>query len=429
MILKMVSPSREFQVFVKPVGAICNLDCYYCYYLEKEQIYPSGNALRMSDEILENYIIQHIDASTDEIINFSWHGGEPTIFGLESFRKIVRLQRKHQPSGKVIANGIQTNGTLLDEEWCDFFATENFMVGISLDGPEEFHNRYRLTKDKRHSFEQTIRGYHLLQQYHVPTEILCVVNASNVQQPLQVYRFFKQLNARNITFLPLVERQPGMGNGVSPESVPPNAFGDFLCAIFDEWVEMDIGEIKIQIVEEATRTAFNQEHTLCIFKKVCGGVPVVEHNGDFYSCDHYVNAEHHLGNIKDRSLAGFLDSPEQRAFGQAKLDSLPQYCRRCEVLGMCNGECPKNRFIKTPDGEDGLNYLCQGYRKFFNHCRPFVEAVSGQWQEQLSGDQALNSQSPTIQSEHKTGSPSTGRNDPCPCGSGKKYKNCCLRVI
>ncbi len=413
---EIVNSSREFQVFVKPVGAICNLDCVYCYYLEKEFIYPSLKTLRMSDEVLEKYIAQQIEATTGSVIHFAWHGGEPTLFGLDAFRKIVRLQRRYKPADKEIINGIQTNGTLLDEAWCEFFAAEHFVIGISIDGPEEIHNRYRLTKDKRSSFKPTMRGFNLLQQYQVPTEILCVVNDYNVQQPLSVYRFFKQLNARYITFLPLVEQQTDMEKGVTPETVPSGAFGDFLCTIFDEWRNYDIGKVKIQIIEEATRTAFDQDHTLCIFKKRCGGVPVVEHNGDFYSCDHYVDSDHLLGNIMDRSLAEFLDSPEQKAFGQAKLDTLPQYCRQCEVLDMCNGECPKNRFIRAPDGEEGLNYLCESYKKFFTHCMPFVNEVAAQWKRQVAEQQRAGHQPIRI-----------GRNDPCPCGSGKKYKNCCMR--
>jgi len=413
---KTTPPSREFQVFAKPVGAICNLACVYCYYLEKEKIYPAGKTLRMNDEVLEEYVVQQIEATTDPVIFFSWHGGEPTLFGLDSFRTIVHFQRKHKPPDKEIVNGIQTNGTLLNEAWCEFFAAEHFIVGISIDGPEEIHNRYRLTKDKRPTFKQTIRGYDLLQKYRVHTEILCVVNDCNVKDPLAVYHFFKQLNARYITFLPLVEQHPDFEIGVTPETVPACAFGDFLCTIFDEWESRDIGKIKIQIIEEATRTAFNQEHTLCIFKKRCGGVPVVEHNGDFYSCDHFVDPDHLLGNIRDRSLAEFLDSPEQKAFGQAKLDTLPRYCRHCEVLDMCNGECPKNRFIRTPDGEAGLNYLCEGYKKFFTHCQPFVNEVAAQWQRQLDEQQRSVQQPNPV-----------GRNDPCPCGSGKKYKNCCMR--
>lgn len=413
---KKTHTSREFQVFAKPVGAVCNMDCVYCYYLEKEYVYSSRKSFRMSDEVLEKYIAQQIEATTDTVILFAWHGGEPTLYGLDSFRKIVQIQRKYKPPGKEIINGIQTNGSLLNEAWCEFFAAEHFIIGISIDGPEEMHNRYRLTKDRRSTFRQTMRGYELLKQYQVTTEILCVVNASNVRQPLPVYRFFKTLDARYITFLPMVMRQPGAESGVTPETVPSVEFGDFLCSVFDEWISRDIGKIKIQIIEEATRTAFNQEHTLCIFKKRCGGVPVVEHNGDFYSCDHYVDPDHLLGNIMNRSLSELLDSPEQNAFGQAKLDTLPQFCRQCEVRDMCNGECPKNRFILTPDGEKGLNYLCEGYKKFFSHCRPFVNEVAAEWQRQLDEQQLDGHQSMRV-----------GRNDPCPCGSGKKYKNCCMR--
>lgn len=414
-------PSREFQVFVKPVGAICNLNCHYCYYLDKEQIYDRTNQLKMSESMLEDYIIQHIKASTEEFISFSWHGGEPTIYGIDLFRRVVELQRKNQLSDRVIVNGIQTNGTLLNEEWCEFLAEEDFLIGISIDGPEEFHDQFRLTKDRKSSFAQTIHGYHLLQKFKIPTEILCVVNTYNAKHPLEIYRFFKTLGAKFITFLPLVEKCPGTEDGVSPESVRPKEFGNFLCAIFDEWIEKDIGEVKIQLFEEATRVAFHQGHTLCIFKKVCGGVPVVEHNGDFYCCDHYVDPDHHLGNIKDRSLTDFLDSPEQMAFGQAKLTTLPEYCRQCEVLDMCNGECPKNRIILTPDGEKGLNYLCEGYKKFFTHCRPFVNEVAMQWQKQFTNQQEIKNKT-----EPSPLRSVIGRNDLCPCGSGRKYKNCCM---
>jgi len=373
---------REFQVFVKPVGAICNLSCRYCYYLEKKNLYPSANRILMNDDLLEVYIIQHIDASTEQIINFSWHGGEPLLAGIDFYRKVVQLQGKHQPSGSTILNGIQTNGTLLDDKWCRFLADEGFIVGISIDGPEELHNIYRRSRDDNNTFLEVIRGYKLLLKYGVLPEILCVVNADNVKYPLVIYNFFKQLGAKYITFLPLVDPQSDSPSGVSSISVPSKGFGLFLSQIFDEWVQKDIGEIKVQIFEEAARTAFNQEHTLCIFKKNCGGVPVVEHSGDFYSCDHYVDSDHLLGNIKVQSLSCYLDSERQKAFGLAKSITLPQYCIDCEVRPMCNGECPKNRIITTPDGEVGLNYLCPGYKHFFNHCRPFVEAISAAWKNQ-----------------------------------------------
>ena len=378
----MVKASREFQVFVKPIGSICNLDCHYCYYLKKEHLYPEGESFRMPDDILEAYIAQHIDASPETVIRFSWHGGEPTVLGLDYFRRIVALQRKYQPPDRRIANGIQTNGTLLDEDWCRFLATEGFAVGLSLDGPPEMHDRHRVTKDGKPTHEQTMRGYKLLQEHGVYTEVLCVVNAHNVRFPLQVYRFFKQINAQYITFLPMVEPQPDAKGGVCHISVPAEAWGTFLCTIFDEWRDRDIGKVKVQIFEEATRTAFNQEHSLCIFRPTCGDIPVIEHNGDFYSCDHYVDVQHRLGNIEDTPLVELLESPAQREFGRAKLETLPRYCLECEVRAMCNGGCPKNRFINTQDGEPGLNYLCEGYRRFFNHCRPFVSEVAALWRRQ-----------------------------------------------
>ncbi|KPL13210.1 MAG: hypothetical protein AMS26_15345 [Bacteroides sp. SM23_62] len=375
--------SREFQVFVKPVGARCNLDCQYCYYLEKDALYPFSKLVLMSEKVLERYIIRHLEAATEQIIGFSWHGGEPTLAGIGFFRKAVEIQKRHQPSGTTIINGIQTNGTLLNEEWCDFLAKEKFVVGISMDGPSDMHDRFRLSKDQGSTFSRVLRGYRMLQKYRIFTEILCVVNAYNVNFPLDVYRFFKELGVHFLTFLPLVELLPGTVSTVSERSVPAGNFGVFLNTIFDEWAEKDIGTVKIQIFEEAARTAFGQDHTLCIFKKTCGGVPVIEHNGDFYSCDHYVDAAHKLGNISRNTLAQLLDHPEQKSFGQAKKETLPRYCRECEVLDMCNGECPKNRFITAPSGEAGLNYLCEGYKQFFKHCRPFVDAVSAQWNNQL----------------------------------------------
>jgi len=395
--------SRDFQVFAKPVGSICNLGCRYCYYLKKESLYPEEESFCMPDVILEEYIVQHIEASAEPIIRFSWHGGEPTILGLDYFRKIIAIQRKYQPSSQRIVNGMQTNGTLLDEDWCRFLADEGFFVGLSLDGPQEMHDRHRLTKGGRPTFDQTIRGYELLRQHQVSTDILCVVNADNVRYSSEVYRFFKQIKASYVSFLPMVNPQPETRSGVNALTVPADAWGDFLCTIFDEWKSQDIGQIKIQIFEEAARTAFGQEHSLCIFRPVCGDIPVVEHNGDFYSCDHFVDEKHHLGNIIETPFIELLESPAQRAFGKAKLDSLPRYCRECEVKAMCNGECPKNRFVQTPDGEGGLNYLCTGYKRFFTLCQPFVDEVAAEWRRQKPG-----------------------RNDPCPCGSGLKYKKCCM---
>jgi uncharacterized protein len=379
----MIDGLREFQIFVKPVGPACNLNCRYCYYLGKKALYPGERHFLMDDDILEKFIIQHIEASDDTIINFSWHGGEPLLAGIGFYKKVIKFQNRNRPSDSDIVNGIQTNGTLLDDEWCRFFADEGFKIGISIDGTGKLHNKFRRSKDDNETFNDVVRGYKLLQKYGVLPEILCVVNSDNVNHPLTIYNFFKQLGAKYITFLPLVEPQNDSPSGASNISVPSRAFGVFLSKIFDEWVEKDIGNMKIQIFEEAARTAFNQEHTLCIFKENCGGVPVVEHTGDFYSCDHYVDNDHLLGNLNDHSLTYFLDSERQKAFGQAKSHTLPVYCTECEVKAMCNGECPKNRFVLSPDGEPGLNYLCSGYKYFFNHCRPFVDAISQAWRNQI----------------------------------------------
>jgi uncharacterized protein len=416
----MAEASREFQVFAKPGGSVCNLECRYCYYLKKKDLYQNGTSFRMSGDILEKYIVQHIDASDASVINFSWHGGEPTVLGLDYFRKIVELQRKHQPPGRQIRNGIQTNGTLLDEDWCRFLAEEGFGVGFSVDGPQELHDLYRINKKQGPTHEQVMRGYALLQKHRIPLDILCVVHDQNVRHPIEVYRFFKHIGACYLGFLPLVEFQPD-GHGVSKRTVEAEAFGDFLCTIFDEWLSHDIGRVKVQIFEEAIGTAFGQDHALCIFRKTCGDIPVIEHNGDFFSCDHFVDAEHHLGNIRETSLVELLESPSQRAFGQAKLDELPLFCKDCEVLGMCNGGCPKDRFLRTPNGEEGLNYLCAGYKRFFTYCRPFIAELSALWRQQHFEGRRLPAPGEAISLSAKT-----GRNDPCPCGSGRKYKKCCM---
>jgi uncharacterized protein len=335
-------------------------------------------------DLLEEYIAQHIAASPDEIIRFSWHGGEPTIPGVDYYRQAVDIQRRLRPVGRTIANGIQTNGTLLDDNWGRFLAGEGFAVGLSLDGPRDIHDQYRLRRDESSAFSETMRGYEILRRHGVPVDILCVVGPHNVRRPAEVYGFFKAIGASYASFLPLVERLSGEPGGVSPESVQPDAWGDFLCAILDEWLAGDIGRIKVQVIEEAARTAFGQEHSLCIFRPVCGDIPVLERNGDLYSCDHYVDPAHLLGNIRETPLAALLESPAQRAFGQAKLARLPRVCLDCDVRDMCNGECPKNRFALAPDGEPGLNYLCPGYKKFFRSVRPFVAEVATAWRRQQS---------------------------------------------
>jgi len=417
----MAKASRPYQIFAKPIGSVCNLSCAYCYYLKKQDLYPDEISFRMPDDILEEYILQHIETCPDPVIPFAWHGGEPTLLGLDYFHKIVELQRKHQPSHPRIINGIQTNGTLLDEEWCRFLAANRFGVGISLDGLQEMHDSHRLTKGGKPTHTQALRGYELLRKHRIPCDVLCVVHAQNVHHPREVYRFFKQLKATHIGFLPLVEPQLEIDGAVSSRTVPPEAFGAFLCTIFDEWMSQDVGEIDIQIFEEAARTALGQEHTLCIFKKTCGDVPVIEHNGDFFACDHFVDREHHLGNIRETRLVDLIESPTLRTFGQLKRDSLPRYCLECDVLNLCNGGCPKDRILRTPDGEAGLNYLCAGYKSFFAHCRPFLAELSS-----LRHRETQEGQMPPRPAPRPQAPPRIGRNDPCPCGSGKKYKKCCM---
>jgi len=416
--------SSDFQVFIKPVGALCNLACDYCYYLPKESLYPKIQPHRMPEDLLEAIIIRQIAATPDSTVNFFWHGGEPTLLGLDSFHRIVELERKHQRPGMTITNGIQTNGVLIDEDWCRFFAAEGFSVGISIDGPQALHDAYRLTKDRKSTHRQVMQGYRLLRRHGVPVDILCVVHDRNVREPAAVYRFFKEIKAQYISFIPLVEPEPGTPNGLSPRTVPADAFGSFLCTIFDEWVRQDIGRIVVQIFEEAARPFYGQDHSLCIFRETCGDVPVIEHNGDFYACDHFVTPAFRLGNIRKTPLAALLDDPRQKAFGRDKREKLPQDCHLCDVLSMCHGGCPKDRIIATPEGTSGHNYLCAGYKRFFQYCRPYLFdlaalRMTGQPPERLMEH---------MQNEDLKDRPQVGRNDPCPCGSGRKHKKCCMKV-
>jgi uncharacterized protein len=376
---------NSFQVFVKPAGAACNLACDYCYYLDRGPEAGVDAPGRMPHDLLESYIHQHITACPDDIVRFSWHGGEPTVLGVDYFRQIAEIERRFAPPGRLIANGIQTNGTLLDEEWGRFLAATGFSVGLSLDGPREIHDLRRRARDGRPSFDAALRGWEVLRRHGVPADILCVVGAHNAGRPAEVYRFFREIGVSFVTFLPLVEPPAAPQGAAGTGSVSPTAWGDFLCTVFDEWVAHDIGRLKVQIIEEAARTAFGQEHSLCLFRPVCGAVPVLERSGDLFSCDHYVDAAHLLGNIAETDLSSLIESPVQLAFGRAKYDTLPRVCRACGVLDMCHGECPRNRFALTPEGEPGLNYLCAGYRTFFNRVRPFVDAVADAWRGRPPG--------------------------------------------
>ena len=419
----METAAREFQIMVKTVGAICNLDCHYCYYLKKENLYPKGSVFRMNDELLENYISQHIQATPKEIVSFSWHGGEPTLIGLDYFRKAVALQKKHLPPNKKLINGIQTNGLLIDDAWCEFLAQENFYIGLSLDGPKDLHDRYRVTKGQKPTHKQVVQAFQLLRRHKVHVDLLCVVHDVNVKHPTAVYRHLKEIGGEYLQFLPLVERAEDAERSLVSRSVPAAAYGEFLCTIFDEWIRNDVGKIFIQLFDESVRPFLGMDHALCIYRETCGDVPVVEHNGDFYSCDHYVLPEYKIGNINEQHLGDLVEHSAQRDFGMRKWTSLPRFCRECEVLGMCNGGCPKDRFIKTPDGEEGLNYLCAGLKRFFTHSRPYFQKFA----TLVDAGEPTEKLMEVVRTEDaKRTDQQVGRNDPCPCGSGKKYKRCCL---
>lgn len=406
----MVNVPREFQVFAKPAGAVCNINCCYCYYRDKSTLYPHA-ASRMTEDLLERYLIQHFEAASGPEVNFSWHGGEPTTRGLDFFRKATELQRRHKPAGWSVRNGIQTNGLLLDENWCRFLAAEGFTVGLSVDGPAELHDHYRVTRSGEPTHKQVMRAFDLLRKWEIQTDILCVVHNLNVCSPLTVYRFFREIGCRYLGFLPAVERSTETRSGVSTHTPSAAEYGMFLCKIFDEWIGRDVGRIMIQFFEEASRPLLGLEHSLCVFRETCGQIPVLEHNGDLFPCDHYVDADHRIGNILETPLSQLMEGDLQRNFGEAKRDALPRYCRECEVLAMCNGHCPKYRFIQTPDGEPGLNYLCAGLKRFLLHSRAPLANLTARQKESP----------PRL----RPATTKAGRNDPCPCGSGRKYKKCC----
>jgi uncharacterized protein len=363
-----------FHLLAKPTGAICNLDCHYCFFLSKEQLYP-GSKFRMTDELLETYIQQLLESHQTPEVTIAWQGGEPTLMGLEFFQRSIALVEKHKKSGQQVTHTLQTNGTRLDDAWGQFFRQHNFLIGLSVDGPQYLHDTYRVDKRGRGSFEQVMLGWEILKQHQVDFNILCTVNAANGDRPLEVYRFFRdELGAEFIQFIPIIERVNAdgstliqQGKQVTERSVKPEQFGQFLSGVFDEWVRRDVGKIFIQHFDAALANWVGVQPGVCIFSKTCGNALALEHNGDLYSCDHFVEPDYKLGNIQETPMLELIASDRQRQFGRAKFEALPKYCRDCEVRFACNGGCPKNRFIETPDGEAGLNYLCAGYKAFFTH--------------------------------------------------------------
>lgn len=426
---------EAFHVMAKPIGPICNLDCKYCFYLEKENLYQTSN-FEMPFSVLEEFIKQKIESHETPSVNFAWQGGEPTLLGIDYFRKVAELQRKYA-GGKKIENTFQTNGVLLDDEWCEFFAENGFLIGLSIDGPKELHDKYRVNKGDKPTFDQVMRGINYLKKHKVDFNTLTVVHNDNSRYPLEIYNFLKEIGSGFMQFIPIVERvakgnDPSGLSLVSPDykgdavvtdwSVRPETYGDFLIKIFDEWVRNDVGNIFVQIFDVTLESWYGKEPSLCVFRETCGDAMAIEHNGDLYSCDHYVYPENKLGNIMNEHISTLVNSGQQIKFGNDKRDKLPQYCLDCEVKFACNGECPKHRFIKTPDGEDGLNYLCAGYKKFFNHIDPYMRIMAEELRNRRAPAHVMN-----WARERDKGFPSfnISRNDPCPCGSGKKYKNCC----
>jgi uncharacterized protein len=433
---------RGFHVLAKPIGPICNLDCTYCFYLEKQRLYPEERQWRMSDEVLEEFIRQYIQEQAGPEIHFAWQGGEPTLLGVEFFRRVVQLQQEHA-GGKTISNALQTNGTLLDDAWCAFLAERKFLVGLSVDGPRELHEKYRVDKARKAAFAAVLRGLELLKKHQVDFNTLTMVNRANSQRPVEVYRFLKEIGSQFLQFIPLVERpaspparalgldfaeppDPGQPvaslSPVTDESVQAEQYGQFLCAIFDQWVRKDVGRVFVQLFDVALGNWMGLGSSLCVFAEKCGAALALEHNGDIYSCDHYVYPQYRLGNLLNQSLGAMVASDRQRKFGADKLDSLPAYCRKCEVRFACNGECPKHRFTRTPEGEEGLNYLCPTYKRFFTHIDPYMRVMA----RLLRSNQPAAGIMQILREEELGRKPaSVGRNDPCPCGSGHKFKKCC----
>jgi uncharacterized protein len=384
---------RAYHVMIKPVGAICNIDCTYCFYLHKKELLGSSSKFQITDDILDTHIRQYIEGQDAEEVVFTWQGGEPTLLGLEFYEKVVELQRKHKKAGQRIHNDLQTNGTLLNDEWGAFLKRNKFLVGLSIDGPEELHDEFRIGKDGRPTFAKVLAAVRLLHRHGVSFNSLCVINRINAKRPLDVYRFLKnEVRPREMQFIPCVEpkdfrnvapqkwapvtlpvfgssaARPGLPDSVVTDwSVDPDDWGNFLCKVWDEWYRRDIGKVFVDLFETAVAQWMGKESQLCIYHEFCGKGVALEHDGSVYCCDHYVYPEYKLGNITQTSSSRLVFSEEQKQFGFTKFNTLPQHCRKCGYLFACNGECPKNRILRTPEGEAGLNFLCSGLQRFWRH--------------------------------------------------------------
>ncbi|MBM3827277.1 MAG: anaerobic sulfatase maturase [Actinobacteria bacterium] len=423
---------HPFHLLAKPTGAVCNLDCTYCFFLSKDTLYP-GDRLRMGADTLRAYLTQMIAAQPDGPVNVAWQGGEPTLMGLDFYREALSIVTEVARPGQTIEHTMQTNGTLLDESWADFLAEHHVLVGLSIDGRPDDHDRFRVWKDGRGSHGDVLRAWDLLRRHGVECNVLCSLSAANVRHPLETYRYLRdELGARHIQFIPIVERattanievaEGGWGTGrgkrrilytqnghlVTSRSITGDQYGEFLCAVFDEWVSHDVGEVFVQLFDVTLGAHFDQ-HSLCVHSPTCGSALALEHNGDLYSCDHFVEPDHLLGNIHDSPMADLVASPQQVAFGRHKLDSLPRMCLECEVRFACHGGCPKDRFATTPDGEPGLNHLCNGYKTFFTHCDAAMRTMADLIRRGRYADEIMRPSSTSLRTS-PTG-PGERRGDP-----------------
>ena len=377
--------AKPLYVMLKPAGAHCNLACKYCYYLEKNNLYQNSHRHLMTDEMLEQFTREYIEAQTMPQVLFTWHGGEPLMRSIDFYKKALALQKKYA-HGKQIDNVIQTNGTLLTDEWCEFFAKNHWLVGISIDGPQEYHDHYRVTPDGKPSWEKVMQGISLLKKHRVEWNAMAVVNAYNAEHPLEFYHFFRDNGCQYLQFTPIVERLTEHEDGrtlasladdreipLADASVTPQQWGNFLCTIFDDWVRHDVGKTFVEIFDCTLANWMGVLPGICAYSKECGHAGVMEHNGDVYSCDHFVFPEYKLGNIREQSLIDMLYGEKQQAFSRLKHTSLPRQCKECDMEFACHGECPKNRFEKDKYGEPGLNYLCQGYYQYYTHVAPYMD--------------------------------------------------------
>ena len=394
--------AKPLYVMLKPAGAHCNLACKYCYYLEKNKLYPTAQRHLMSDEMLEQFTREYIEAQTMNQVLFTWHGGEPLLRSIDFYRKALSLQQKYA-GGRRIDNVIQTNGTLLTDEWCEFFAQNHWLVGISIDGPQPDHDHYRLTAAGKPSWKKVMQGIKLLKKHGVEWNAMAVVNTYNANHPLEFYRFFKENGCQFLQFTPIVERLTRHEDGrtlasladkdeisLSEASVAPEQWGYFLCAIFDEWVRKDVGKIFVEIFDCTLANWMGISPGICAYSKECGHAGVMEHNGDVYSCDHFVFPEYKLGNIRDHSLIDMLYGEQQQEFSRLKHSSLPRQCKECDMEFACHGECPKNRFMKDKYGDSGLNYLCPGYYHYYQHVAPYMDYMKQELMSQRPPSNIIN---------------------------------------